>query len=105
MGTASAIRDAALAGDWEALRALVPADGFTASFGGTDDPIAYYQQLQAEGTDVLGILAGLLDGPAAAVPDTDLWAWPREFVESDGYYDWRVGITADGTWRYFVAGD
>ncbi len=102
--TATARRQAALAGDWEALRAQLPADGrFTASFGFPDDPIAYYQQLQAEGTDVLGILADLLTQPHA-VDDGEFHVWPRDYLE-DGYLGWRVGIEADGTWRFFVAGD
>ena len=72
LDTAAAIRAAAETDDWEALRNLIPTDGFTASFGQPDDPIEYYQQLQAEGTDVLGILTDLVDGPATPVPDTDL---------------------------------
>ena len=103
--TADRLRVLAEKGDWAALSAMVPEDGFTASFGAPADPIAYYQQLQAEGTDVLGILADLLAGPGTPVPDTDLWAWPREFVDGEAYYGWRVGIAEDGTWRYFVAGD
>jgi hypothetical protein len=27
------------------------------------------------------------------------------YAESEAYLHYRVGIEADGTWRYFVAGD
>lgn len=109
MDRASAIRAAAEAGDWDALASQIPADGFTSSFGGDGteapaDHIAHYQQVEAEGTDILGILADLLAGPAARQPDADLWVWPPEFLD-DGYLGWRLGITPDGTWRFLVAGD
>ena len=109
LDTASAIRAAAEAGDWEALAGLIPTDGFTSRFGGDSsetpaDHIARYQQVEAEGTDILGVLLDVLSADASHLEEGDLWVWPPEFL-GDGYYGWRVGITPDGTWRFFVAGD
>ncbi len=109
LNTVGAIRAAAEAGDWEALAGLIPTDGFTSSFGGDSsetpaDHIARYQQVEAEGTDILGVLLDVLSADASHLEEGDLWVWPPEFL-GDGYYGWRVGITPDGTWRFFVAGD
>lgn len=127
--TRDALRAAAAAGDWDAVGALLPddADAFTASFGGTDDPIALYRGLPE---DVLGEVVALLDGPSARLGD--LTVWPdlharTPFVITDAerpglearygaeavrgweaagaYLGWRIGIQDDGTWRFLVAGD
>jgi hypothetical protein len=126
---------AAPTGDWDALRDLIPGDGFTYSFGGQTDPVAYWQRLEEEGTDVRGILRALFS--VTAVRDRGMWVWPapagkqssewteedeailgelvaegvltpqerRDFLRSGFYYGWRAGIERDGTWRFFVAGD
>lgn len=107
--TAGTLHDAAEAGDWAAIEALIPSDGFTSSFGGNGsetpaDHVARYQQLEADGTDILGIVADLLDREGSYLEQGDLWVWPPEFL-AEGYYGWRIGITPDGTWRFLVAGD
>jgi len=125
--TVRALRDAAAASDWDAVAALVPSDGFTADFGGTDDPIALYRSLPE---DVLAIVVELLDGDSARIGDLTVWPalharvpftvedaerpalearFGAEAVagwEAAGaYLGWRIGIQDDGTWRFLVAGD
>lgn len=128
--TRDAILAAAEAGGWEALRALIPEKGFTFTFGGETDPIAYWRQLEEEGFTVLPTLETLLEGPAAPFRGGYIWPAPateppeewtdedlevlrrihsdREidtFFEFGNYIGWRVGIDGDGTWIYYVAGD
>ena len=104
--TADALLDAADRRDWDALAALLPADGqFSSNFGGETDHIGHYQRLTAEGSDVLAILGDLLDGTPLQDPNADLWVWPAEHLTAAEYLGWRVGVTGDGTWRFFVAGD
>lgn len=101
--TAAAIRAAAQARDWDAVDRLIPSSGFTSNFGGETDHVAYYQQEEANGIDVLGTLAGLLAEPATP-GEGGIWVWPREYLQ-EGYLGYRVGITDDGTWLFYVAGD
>jgi len=128
--TRAAILAAAEDRDWEALRALIPQKGFTFTFGGETDPIAYWRQLEEEGFTVLPTLETLLEGPAAPFRGGYIWPAPateppeewtdedlevlrrihsdREidtFFEFGNYIGWRVGIDGDGTWIYYVAGD
>ncbi|HUF01713.1 MAG TPA: hypothetical protein VMN35_04750 [Gaiellaceae bacterium] len=127
----SALLAAAQADDWEALRPLV-SPTFSYSFGGPIEggPIAYWQELERT-TDErpLETLATLLQMPAALSRGIYVWPWaytvestadlseyervllaplgsPNEvFAGGTGYVGWRVGIEADGTWTFFVAGD
>ena len=133
--TREAILAAAAVGDWDALGDLIPDDGFTYSFGGQTDPVAYWQRLEEEGTDVRGILRALFS--VTADRDRGMWVWPapagkqpsewteedeailgelvakgvltpqerRDYLRFGFYYGWRAGIERDGTWRFFVAGD
>jgi hypothetical protein len=128
--TRDAIRQAALARDWDALRALIPEKGFTYSFGAERDPIRYWKQAEREGTTVLDILAKVLELPGTEYLDTYIWPAAAEdipsewtdqdlaqvrkihteeeiqgFIENDLYYGWRVIIDYDGDWLAFVAGD
>lgn len=131
--TRDALRAAAASGDLENLRPLLPDDDFTHSFGDVGDPIAYWRQREAEGEDVLGLIERLLDLPAVTVgEDTGMWAWPFAYdrpyeslssaehmaleeaigpeamdfyAQSNEYLYYRLGIDAEGTWRFFVAGD
>ena len=130
--TRQAILDAARARDFEALRALIPDEGFTFSFGGDTDPIPYWKRLESEGHvpvigDVLpGVLGtepgfdrGVFVWPAQATEDPAEWDGQdiealtaihaeediRAFQEAGLYLGWRVGIDRDGTWVFFVAGD
>jgi hypothetical protein len=130
--TREAILAAARTRDFQALRALIPEEGFTFSFGGDTDPIAYWKRLESEGhTPVIGdILPGVLGTepgfdrgvfvwPAQATEDPAEWDQRdidaltrihaeedvRSFQEAGLYLGWRVGIDRNGTWVFFVAGD
>jgi hypothetical protein len=131
--TRAALLAAAESGDYEALRALIPANGaFKYTFGEPVEggPIAYWQNLERT-TEArpLETLAAVLRMPytlsrgyyywpfAYDVADvTDLSPHEREllaplgpldrvFVKGTGYLGWRAGIAPDGTWVFFVAGD
>lgn len=103
--TADALRAAAVARDYDAMRALLPADGgFTCSYGAPDDCIAYYQSEEEAGREVFAELgAALVDSATAPEEPGQVWTWPQAFGE-EGYVGWRVGIAVDGSWRFFVAG-
>jgi hypothetical protein len=132
--TRAAIADAATARDWDALRALVPSAGFSYTFGLADDPIRYWQDLEADGRPVMDTLAGLLEGPwehsreqgrrlfiwpAIATRTADEWtaedrAWLaanatgreiRTYEQFGAYIGYRVGIDDEGRWLFFIAGD
>ena len=130
--TRQAILDAARAFDWEALRALIPEEGFTFSFGGDTDPIAYWKRLESEGHgpvigDILPMVLGTVPArqqgtyvwPAPAAEDPADWDEAdlevlrqihaeediRLFQEVGLYTGWRAGIDRDGTWVFFVSGD
>ncbi|MGH2674277.1 MAG: hypothetical protein ACRDKA_10620 [Actinomycetota bacterium] len=130
--TRDAILAAAQARAWEALRALIPDEGFTFSFGGETDPIAYWRRLESEGHEpvigdilpsVLGTEPGFDRGvfvwPAQATEDPAEWDEQdlqtlrqihadediQSFQELGTYLGWRAGIARDGTWLFFVAGD
>lgn len=127
--TREALLRAAEQGDYEAVRRLIPDDGFTYSFGGPVDggAVAYWRQLERTmGDPTLRILAAVLRLPYTL--SRGLYVWPfaydltadeltaherrllaplgREGVfVGEGYYGWRAGIEPDGDWVFFVAGD
>ena len=126
--TRRALFDLASTCDYEGLAALVAVDGTTISYGAPDDPVAFWVGEARSGTEPLSVLARLLamtpglhaDGwygwPAVHVdPGTEAyWEELEEAGIDDGvvespegriYYGYRVGIAADGTWMFFVAGD
>jgi hypothetical protein len=128
----NAILDTARLRDLNALRSLIPDEGFTFTFGGETDPIRYWKRLESEGhVPVIGdILPGVLGTepgfdrrvfvwPAQAIEDPATWDEKdiealttihseediRSFQEAGNYLGWRLGIRRDGTWVFFVAGD
>jgi hypothetical protein len=129
--TYRAIVDAAVACDFDAL-AEVAGDAITLSFGGHDDVADFLMTAETEyDEELLRILVQLLAMPPGYQDDFDTWVWPT-FWEDDepataeeqaaieaiygvpfdeilvpdlGYLNHRVGIHADGSWLYFVAGD
>ena len=130
--TRDAILAAAQTRDFEDLRALIPDEGFTFSFGGETNPIAYWKRLESEGHepvigDILPMVLGTEPGfdrgvfvwPAQAVEDPLEWDERdiealtaihaeedvRSFQDAGLYLGWRVGIDRNGTWIFFVAGD
>ena len=132
----AAIWDAAIECDWEQLGRQL-GEGFLYSFGGGDDPIGYWQELEDAGEDPLFYLVELLNRPFAEAVEgsssiVQYYAWPSaypstwsEVPETDrealrplyddadfaafddlgGYFGYRIGITPDGTWVFFLSGD
>lgn len=115
--------------DFEGL-AEATGEDFTFSFGASEDPAAYWRDLEANGTPITAILIHLLDMDHAVEEGPEFTVWPAVFVlgedaseaqwtqveaihtaeeiagyRQDGYLGWRTGITADGEWQYLVAGD
>jgi hypothetical protein len=130
--TRDAILAATQARDFEALRALIPEEGFTFSFGGDTDPIAYWRRLENRAHvpvigDILPMVLGTVPArqqgtyiwPAPAAEDPADWDEGdlevlrllhseediRLFQEAGLYTGWRAGIDRDGTWVFFVSGD
>jgi hypothetical protein len=121
--------DAALRCDEQLLfTATEESDMFTFSFGDDTDPIGYWWQLEAAGEKPFLRLAQVLGTTPALSAGGDVYVWPRvttgrpedttaeawaeltwlpadHRVTGDGYLDWRAGISPDGQWRFFVAGD
>jgi hypothetical protein len=129
--TRAAVLEAAGAGDYEALRPLIPEE-FKYTFGGPVDggPIAYWQELERTTEErPLEALAAILKMPYVLIRGFYYWPWahaatrsedlspherellaplgtPNElFPEGSGYFGWRAAIAPDGTWVFFVAGD
>lgn len=125
--TRLAILQAARAGDVEALAGLT-GEGFTSSFGGPEDPLAFFTRLRDEGE--LDRLVRILELPHGE--QGGMYSWPFAYTrdleslssaelellatvatqeeidswfEFGGYAGWRAGIDDGGTWRFYVAGD
>lgn len=125
----AALLEAAESGDYEALRPLLPASGFSYTFGGElqGGPIGYWQLLERQVDErPIEILARILRLPytlsggryvwpfAYDKQEDELTAYERELLgdlaeaysgAGTGYLGWRAGIEPDGTWRFFIAGD
>jgi hypothetical protein len=125
--THAALLAAAESGDYEELRPLIP-DEFSYTFGGPVEggPIAYWRRVEQDSGELpIEILGRLLRMPYTLFAGTYVWPFaydkqqdeltPYErdilgdladaFGEGSGYLGWRAGIEADGTWRFFIAGD
>jgi hypothetical protein len=128
LATRAALLEAALAGDWDAVGALIPTDTlFTSVIDGDGDHLAYYRGVE---TDLLGHVVDLLEGPFVVLDDITVWpelyarvpfafgADEREELEerfgaerltewegAGEYLGWRIGILASGEWIFLVAGD
>ena len=128
----AAIVTAANAHDYDALAALIPDSGFTFSYGAGDSAIDYWKDLEAAGETPLETMAGLLALRHTRAGDIYVWPWAYDrdpanltgtqkdalagagaatrkqldqMSELGHYLGWRLGITRDGTWVFFVAGD
>jgi hypothetical protein len=121
--------DAALRCDEQLLfTATEESDMFTFSFGDDTDPIGYWWKLEEAGEEPFLRLAQVLGTTPALSAGGDAYVWPRvttgrpedttaeawaeltwlpadHRATGDGYLDWRAGISPDGKWRFFVAGD
>lgn len=134
--TRASIVEAAAQCNYQELARLARAGEmpFTYSFGGGDDPAAYWQRLESNGEPVLSILVELLDRPFAsrAAGEATQYVWPsaysyerwgdvpererealrpiygdddfRTFEQFGSYAGFRVGITSS-EWIFFVGGD
>jgi hypothetical protein len=120
--------------DWSHMDGLL-GDPFSYSFGADDDPIGFWRELEEASEEPMRYLAELLTLPYATIdgPDGLYYVWPAAFAHDDwasvpaadrdalrslyddddfagfaefgSYIGYRVGISADGTWRFFIAGD
>lgn len=115
--------------DWNGLEALLPSNGFSASFGGEEAPDVW-SNAEAYGETPLRDLHTTL-GLTVGIQATEA-VWPAAFAQdwsdvSDvaraelrdagyddadfavfadiGYAGYRAGIDTDGNWNFFVAGD
>jgi hypothetical protein len=126
--TRRAIFAAATSCDLDALGELAPAD-LSYSFGGSGDAVGSWREAEGRGEPVLRWMTEVLR--ATPAEQDGLWVWPGFFLRpvaewtaeerreaerllgedlelatgSGAYLGYRLGIAADGTWRYFVAGD
>lgn len=128
-----AIVAAAVACDYDALAGLT-GPGFTYSFGDDGDPAGHWRTLETEGRGPkpLRFLVELFDRPYGTTDDGS-YVWPSAFTYDDwssvpdadrealrplygdedfaawedfgSYIGYRISITADGEWTFFVAGD
>ncbi len=124
--------DAALRCDEQLLFTAIEESGmFTYSFGDEGDAIGYWWGLEEAGEEPFLHLARVLGTTPALADGGEIWVWPQvttgrpenttpeawaeldwmsdaeiEASQSEaGYLHWRTGITTDGEWRFFVAGD
>ena len=123
----AAILAAAEARDFDALRDLIPADGFSYTFGTPFEagPVAYWQHVEKTTPDrPIETLARILKLPytlqqgiyawpfAYGLPRSEATPYERELLgdlmrsyAGESYYGYRAGIDPDGNWVFYVAGD
>lgn len=123
--------DAALRCDEQLLfTAIEESEQFTYSFGAEGDAVGYWWELEEAGEEPFLRLAQVLATTPALADGDEIYVWPRvhtgrpedttaeawaevtwmenpeqQAEDAGGYLGWRVGISADGQWRFFVAGD
>jgi hypothetical protein len=123
--------DAALRCDEQLLRtAIDESELFTYSFGESGDAIGAWWDLEAAGAQPFLRLAQVLGTTPALADGGEVYVWPQvttgrpeattdaawaeltwlddpatTAADSGGYLDHRVGVSTDGQWRFFVAGD
>jgi hypothetical protein len=120
----------AAACEMEALANLARTDAIAFSYGGETDPLLSWIRSARNGFDVMTWLVRILNSTPALDQNDGSYAWPAVHItnsEEDwqalsgilaaaeyeqlygardsGYLGLRVGIAADGTWRYAIAGD
>jgi hypothetical protein len=132
--TRRAIVEAASSRDYGALEELIPAQGFTYTYGGGEvgGPVGYWRELEDHGEPPLETLGALLLLPYTKAEHAYVWPWAydrdpamltgreqdrlvdagaasadelKQMADLGHYLGWRVGIRLDGTWVFFVAGD
>jgi hypothetical protein len=109
--------------------AIEESDLFTFSFGDGTDAIGYWWDLETAGERPFERLAQVLSTSPGLTPGGEVYVWPQvatgrpehtteeawaeltwledpsSQVTGEGYLGWRAGISPDGEWRFFVAGD
>ncbi len=119
---------AAEAYDYDALAKLADDNAFSYTLGGAVEggPAAYWLRAEKRGETPAAALAAILRLPytlhrgiyvwpfAFARPPHDLTEYERKLLRAlpgdaeigeTGYLGWRAGITPDGAWIFFIAGD
>jgi len=120
--------------NYDDLAAIATQDTTNISFGDTTDPASFWRSLEANGGTPMADLESVLQLTPGTIDAADgtIYVWPgvfamdwsnvtsqqrQELVDIFGqdavdgwdafgsYIGYRVGITADGHWAYFVAGD
>lgn len=126
------LADAALRCDEQLLFTAIEESGlFSYSFGDQGDAIGFWWELEAAGDEPYRRIVDVLSTTPALADGGEVWVWPglttgREetrtpelLAELDGWADeadlgdmdgagylgWRIGISTDGEWRFFVRGD
>jgi hypothetical protein len=119
----------AAACDMETLATIARADGIAFTYGGETDPLRSWIRSARSGYDVMTWIVRLFNS-TPAVNNDGSYVWPAVHVtnsEEDwqqlsgilsaaefeqyysmretGYMGLRIGIAADGTWLYVIAGD
>jgi hypothetical protein len=123
------IAEAAVECDYDGLQelALEGGGGFTFSYGAETSAADHWARAEERGEDVMRILVKTLRQPGHRYQGN--WVWPTAYTDSPTDADWealeglypqdqldamrqsgsflgyRVGITSDGDWIFFVAGD
>lgn len=127
--TRNAVIAAASAADWDGLAALVDPVSFTYTLGSPhpDGAVAFWQTLQADGTDILGAMAAILalqpqeaggqfvfpyfngksldELTAAELAELDGLGGSGLYDEDGIYLGWTAIIVSDGAWKWFVRED
>jgi len=133
------ILEAARSGNIDAMHPIVEMNELkpTVSFGGANDPVAYWKQTSGDGQgrEIMAIMIEILQMPfvrTATGTSNEMYVWPylallkpdkltpaqqvdlyrlispdeaKTMKEFGGYIHYRLGISPDGTWHFFVAGD
>jgi hypothetical protein len=122
------IAAAAVACDYERLQAIaLEQDGFTYSYGGETSAADYWAGEEERGEQPMRILVESLRQDGHLYQGN--WVWPEAYADAPSDEAWqklsglyppdqitswreqgqflgyRVGITPDGDWQFFVAGD
>lgn len=125
--------DAALRCDEQLFFTAVDEGDTSYDFGGAQDPIGFWRELEERGARPYAALVEMLLTTPAVADGEVAYVWPRvatgrpedtteeAWGELDSFYDaeeierlrasdtgylgWRVGIRPDGTWAFFVQGD
>lgn len=131
--TALELLEAALRCDDGSLIAVASRDDTELTFGGSSpDQMFALPERDTPTYEIVARLIARTDPARDEIRGTTIWVWPAVFIErqdqsnwdqvvdaglesreavqrmrasDEGYLGWRLGIGADGTWLFFVAGD